>query len=175
MTRFLLLLLFASASELPAQTPAADPRDVGTVEGMVRAYYEVINGPPGASRQWRRDSTLYMPAATFVAMDERNGLPHPTVMTPEEYRRAVDQEFVAHGFFEQEVGASIERFGHLAQVRSVYQTRRTADGPVTGRGVNYLMLYWDGIRWWIAGAMWDDERDGNPIPAGWVTHLPTAP
>src|SRR5262249_34531531 len=30
------------------QIPAADPADVGTIEGIVNAYYEVINGPPGA-------------------------------------------------------------------------------------------------------------------------------
>ncbi len=170
MTRHSLLLLLFWAPAAQAQTPIADPRDVGTIEGIVHAYYDVINGPPGVPRQWHRDSTLYMPAAMFVAMDELNGQPRPAVMTPEEYRRAVDPGFVAGGFFEQEIGASIERFGHLAQVRSVYETRRTVAGPVTGRGVNYLMLYWDGTRWWIAGAMWDDERENNPIPAAWVTH-----
>jgi len=174
-----LQLLTAIALALPAemqgQTPSADPRDVGTIEGIVRAFYEVINGPPGAPRQWRRDSTLYMPAATFVAMDEQNGAPRAVVMTPEEYRRAVDHDFVAHGFFEKEIGFRIERFGNVAQVRSVYETRRAETGPVTGRGINYLSLYWDGQRWWIAGAMWDDERLSSPVPPGWIGAAERAP
>jgi hypothetical protein len=33
------------------------------------------------------------------------------------------------------------------------------------RSVNSIQLYWDGTRWWIASATWDDERPDNPIPA----------
>jgi len=151
-----------------AQMPPADPADVGTIEGIVNAYYDVINGPPGAPRQWRRDSTLYMAAATFVAMSERDGKPVARMMTPEEFRRSTNAEFVKDGFFEIEIGHRIERFGDVAQVRSVYETRHVADGPLLGRGVNYLMLYWDGVRWWITGAVWDDERPGTKLPAGCV-------
>ena len=151
-----------------AQLPPADPADVGTIQAIVNAYYDVINGPPGTPRQWRRDSTLYMPAATFVAMSMRDGKPVPKVMTPEEFRRGTNDEFVKDGFYETEIGHRIERFGNVAQVRSVYETRHTAKGPLLGRGVNYLMLYWDGTRWWISGAVWDDERAGTKLPASWV-------
>ncbi|MBA3555542.1 MAG: hypothetical protein M3Q93_11620 [Gemmatimonadota bacterium] len=150
------------------QLPAADPADVRTIESIVHAFYAVINGPPGAPRQWRRDSTLYMPGARFVAMAERGGRPAADVMTPEEFRRAVDRGFVEEGFFETEIGHRIERFGNVAQVRSVYETRRAAKGPVTSRGVNYLLLYWDGTRWWITGAVWDDERPNNKLPGAWI-------
>ena len=158
-----------------AQMPPADPADVGTIEGIVNAYYDVINGPPGAPRQWRRDSTLYMAAATFVAMSERDGKPVARMMTPEEFRRSTNAEFVKDGFFEIEIGHRIERFGDVAQVRSVYETRHVADGPLLGRGVNYLMLYWDGVRWWITGAVWDDERPGTKLPASWVGTKERAP
>jgi uncharacterized protein DUF4437 len=151
-----------------AQMPPADPADVATVEGIVTAFYEVINRPAGTARQWRRDSTLYMPRATFVAMAEKDGKPVPEVMTPEEFRRAVDAEFVAKGFFETEIGHRVERFGNVAQVRSVYETRRTSNGPLIGRGVNYLLLYWGGTRWWIANAVWDDERPNSRLPQSWI-------
>ena len=162
------LLSLLLPTTLPAQAPVADPTDVGSIEGIVHAYYDVINGPPGAPRQWRRDSTLYMPEARFVSMDMKDGRPSVSIMTTEEYRQAANAGFVQRGFFETEIGARTERFGNVAQVRSVYQTRRTADGPLLGRGINYLMLYWDGSRWWISGAVWDDERPDNPIPPAWV-------
>ena len=158
-----------------AQQPAPDPADVGSIEGIMRAWYDVINGPPGAPRQWRRDSTLYMPGAMFVAMGIKDGKPEVATFTPEQYRRAVDPSFVKNGFYEVEVGSRIERFGNVAQVRSVYETRRVAGGPLTGRGINYVMLYWDGSRWWISGAEWDDERPDNPIPPGWVGSSEHAP
>ncbi|MEO8635730.1 MAG: nuclear transport factor 2 family protein [Gemmatimonadales bacterium] len=163
-----LAFTLAGPRTLAAQMPAADSADVRSIEAIVSAYYDVISGPPGAPRQWRRDSTLYMPTATFVAMDVRNGTPVASIMTPEEFRRGTNASFVKNGFFETEIGSRIERFGNVAQVRSAYETRDIAGGPVSGRGVNYLMLYWDGKRWWIAGAVWDDERPGTVLPQGWV-------
>jgi hypothetical protein len=151
-----------------AQAPVADPKDVGTVEGMLNAWYDVLNGPPGAPRQWRRDSTLYTAEATFTAMSVREGKPHATTFTPESFRRAVNGDFVKNGFYETEIGHRIERFGNVAQVRSVYETRHTADGPIIARGVNYILMYWDGTRWWITGGAWDDERAGSKLPASWV-------
>ena len=151
-----------------AQMPAADPADVSTIEAIVRVSYEVISGPAGTPRQWRRDSTLYAPGATFVATGERNGKPVARSMTAEEYRKRVDAGFVAEGFIEREIGSRIERFGNVAQVRSVYEARRSAGGPVIARGTNYYMLYWDGARWWITGMVWDDERPSNPVPRRWI-------
>ena len=132
----------------------------------MRAFYEVISGPAGAPRDWRRDSTLYSEGATFVAMDVKDGKPVYAILTAEEYRRKTNASFVKNGFFETEIGSRIERFGNVAQVRSVYETRRVANGPLDGRGVNYLTVFWDGTRWWITGAVWDDERPDNPAPAG---------
>ena len=63
-------ILVALTAPLHAQQPAADPRDFGTIEDIVRVSYEVISGPPGTPRQWRRDSTLYAPGAMFHSLDE---------------------------------------------------------------------------------------------------------
>jgi hypothetical protein len=159
----------ALAAPLRAQQPAADPADVGTIEDIVRVSYEVISGPPGTPRQWRRDSTLYAPGAMFHALrEDSTGKVDVYSMTPEEYRRRTDKGFVKNGLIEYEIGTHAERFGNVAQVRSVYAMRRTTDGPVTARGVNYFQLYWDGTRWWITGMVWDDERKGNPIPKAWI-------
>jgi len=47
---------------------------------------------------------------------------------------------------------------------STYEERRAADGPVVGRGINSIELFWDGTRWWIASAVWFDEDAQHPIP-----------
>jgi hypothetical protein len=164
----LAVLMTAAPSSVAAQTPAADPRDVGTIADIVRVSYEVISGPAGAPRQWRRDSTLYAPGATFTATSEKDGKTIVTTMTPEEYRRANNASFVKDGLFETEVGSQIERFGNVAQVRSVSESRRTPNGPITGRYVNYITLNWDGTRWWMTAWVWDEERPNNPIPPSWI-------
>lgn len=161
-------LVFATADTLFAQAPVANPADVATIAEIVRVSYEVISGPAGAPRQWRRDSTLYSPTATFVAMSERDGKAVVKTMTAEDYRRVNNARFVADGLFETEVGSRIERFGNVAYVRSVSESRRTPNGPIDGRYVNYFALYWDGARWWISGMVWDAERPNNPIPKSWI-------
>jgi hypothetical protein len=161
-------LMLAALSTVGAQTPAADPADVGTIDAIVRASYEVISGPAGTPRQWRRDSTLYSPGATLVATSERDGKTQTTILTTDEYRKQVNASFVANGLIEADIGSRVERFGNVAQVRSVYQARLTPDGPVIARGVNYFMLYWDGTRWWITGMVWDDERPANRVPKEWI-------
>jgi hypothetical protein len=109
-----------------------------------------------------------MPAATFVAVRSRDGRVETTVMTPEDYRRKNFPTFERDGLYETEIGRHVERFGNVAQVRSVAVARRSPDGPPLGRYVNYFQLYWDGARWWIAGMVWDEETPSRPIPAAWV-------
>jgi hypothetical protein len=90
------------------------------------------------------------------------------VRAREDYRRKNFPTFERDGLYETEIGRHVERFGNVAQVRSVAVARRSPDGPPLGRYVNYFQLYWDGARWWIAGMVWDEETPSRPIPAAWV-------
>jgi len=146
-----------------AQGKAPRPEDVATVDGVVKAYYEVVSGPTGQPRDWERDRTLYIPGVKFVAMSEKDGKPVAEVMTHEQYVARTSDWLVKNGFFEQEVHRETRRFGNIAHVWSTYESRQKPDGPVIGRGINSLELYWDGTRWWVAAAVWDGERKDNPI------------
>jgi hypothetical protein len=165
-----LLVALGSTGALRAQSsiPPADPADVGSIAAIVKASYDVISGPAGTPRQWRRDSTLYSPGALFIATSVDGGKTRVRTITPEQYRRGNNARMVKEGLIEREIGSHVERFGNVAQVRSVYEICRSEDGPVEARGVNYFSLYWDGSRWWISGMSWDDERPDNQIPPAWV-------
>ena len=146
---------------------AANPSDVSTIPRIIRASYETISGPDGDPlkvRQWDRDRTLYLPGAIYVSNYYDNGKVTTVIQTPEEYR----QHYRAGASYETEAGRLIERFGNVAQVRSVSVNRETPDGPITARWVNYFQLYWDGQRWWIAANIWDAERPGLTIPESWI-------
>ena len=164
-SRLVFLLLLGSVSPVTAQSLAARPEDVATLDGIIKAFYDVISGPAGQPRQWQRDSTLYVPRVQFVAMGVENGKPTAAVMDHGQFARAYNSAFVNRGFFERETKRVANRFGNIAHVFSAYEYRATETGPVQGRGVNSIQLYWDGTRWWIASATWDDERPDNPIPA----------
>ena len=142
---------------------AADPKDVSTIDGIIKAFYETISGPKGQPRQWGRDRTLYMPGVRFVSMSERDGKIRAGIMTHQQYVNGTNSSLVGDGFHEREVNRIVRRFGNIAHVFSVYEFTND-DKTAKGRGVNSIELYWDGARWWISFAGWDEERPGNSIP-----------
>lgn len=144
-------------------TKPADPKDVSTIDGIVKAFYETISGPKGTPRQWSRDKTLYMPDVRFVSMSEDDGKIRASVMDHQQYVYATNESFVKNGFNEREINRVVRRFGNIAHVFSTYEFTNDA-GTDKGRGINSIELYWDGVRWWISSASWDDERPNNPIP-----------
>jgi hypothetical protein len=165
-----LLVIQPAAAQGPAPhvivpTIAPRPEDVGSIDGIVKAYYDVITGPAGQPRQWGRDRTLYWPGLRFFAASVKpDGSPTVRVMNHQEYVDATDAFMVKRGFEESEIHRVSYRVGNIAHVMSTYETHDVAGGPVSGRGVNSIDLYWDGKRWWITAASWDDERPGSPIP-----------
>lgn len=157
--------MLLSPITLAGQSLTPRPEDVATLDGIIKAFYEVVSGPAGQPRQWHRDSTLYIPRVRFVAMSVEKGRPVADVMDHGEFARRYEGAFVDRGFFERETKRTTQRFGNIVHVMSAYEYRATENGPVQGRGVNSIQLFWDGSRWWIASATWDDERPDNPIPA----------
>jgi len=175
-TRLLVLAAILLAATALAQTAPAPPHvnvptitprpnDVGTLDGIVAAYYDVISGPAGQPRQWSRDRTLYIPDIRFVSMSQsKEGKPVAHTMTHQQFVDASDNGLLA-GFYEKEVHRETQRFGNIAHVFSTYESRVKADGPIIARGINSIQAYWDGKRWWITNAIWDEERPDNPLPA----------
>ena len=108
--------------------------------------------------------------ARFVSMNtDSTGRIHAAVMDHQMFVDGSNDGLVRRGFFEREIHRTTRRFGNVAHVFSTYEMRERADGPVIGRGINSIELFWDGTRWWIAAAQGDDERPDNPIP---IEYLP---
>jgi hypothetical protein len=155
----------AKTASVAVPSIAARSADVATIDGIMKAFYEVISGPAGQPRQWSRDRTLYIPEVRFVSMDvDPKGKPVARIHSHQQFVDASDPSLVSKGFDEREIHRVTKRFGNIAHVFSTYETRQTPGGPLTGRGINSIELFWDGERWWIASAIWDDERPNNPIP-----------
>ena len=138
--------------------------DVSTLDGIIKAYYEIISGPAGQPRDWGRDRTLYIPGVKFVSTNVRNGKPTAKVVDHQQYVDEANEVLVKRGFFENEIRRVVKTFGNITHVFSSYESRYTQDGPVIARGINSIELFNDGNRWWIAAAIWDVERPDNPIP-----------
>ena len=156
--------LRAQQQHVDVATIAARPEDVGSLDGIMRAFYDVVSAPAGQPRQWSRDRTLYIPDIRFISVNVgKDGKVHTSTMTHQRFVDGSNGSMVKQGFFETELHRVTRSFGNVTQVFSTYEMRQRADGPGIGRGVNSIQLYNDGSRWWIASVAWDDEREGNPI------------
>ncbi len=100
----------------------------------------------------------------LISLSMKEGKPVADIMSHQEYVESSNDFFIKNGFFEKEIHRVTHRFGNMVQVFSTYEARNTAEGQIIARGINGLQLYFDGARWWITAAIWDDERPGNPVP-----------
>ncbi|HEX6334025.1 MAG TPA: hypothetical protein VFZ78_07345, partial [Flavisolibacter sp.] len=141
-----------------------DSADVRSIESIIPALYDVISGPAG-SRDWERFHALFLPGATMGASTTLPGnVPGFRSMTTMEYQQANTPHFNSSGFFEEEIGRRVSRYGNIAMVESAYQFRMTPGGPVQQRGVNYITLAFARNRWWIVNISWQPESTQFRIP-----------
>jgi hypothetical protein len=151
----------------PAATaPAARPSDVGSVDAIVAALYDVISGPAAGPRDWNRLRSLFTAQGKLVAVGQRpDGSSPATVMSVDDYIGRVTRPFADAGFYESELARSSESFGPIVHVFSTYESRHApADARPFQRGINSIQLYNDGQRWWIVNLLWRAESDKNPLP-----------
>ena len=180
MTKQIITLLLLATSVLSAQatpTPATSPQsaptvqakedDVRSIEAILAATYDVISGPAGKKRDWDRFRSLFYPGARLIPTGKR---PNETevgarVLSPDDYVERSAPFLEKEGFFERGVSNKTEKFGHIAQVFSTYESRHNAgDAQPFQRGINSFQLVNDGKRWWIITIMWEAESLENPIP-----------
>ncbi|MFL6258843.1 MAG: hypothetical protein ACJ76Y_03925 [Thermoanaerobaculia bacterium] len=139
--------------------------DVESIEGIVKALYEVISGPAG-TRDWDRERTLVHPQGRLMPTRPRSeGGAGVEVFDTEGYIASRTPFFTANDFHEIETGHRVERFGNVAHVWSAYEGRRAPGGEILFRGINSIQLFHDGDRWWVMSVLWDNEREGSPLPA----------
>jgi hypothetical protein len=157
----------AGADEPPQSkpAPAAKAGDVVTIDAILAALYDVISGPKGQARDWDRMRSLFAPGARLIpCLKDRDGKAATRVLTVEDYITRAGPALEGTGFFENEVARRVDRFGHIAQVFSTYESRREKGAEPFARGINSIQLFWDESRWWVVTIFWDSEAPGQPIP-----------
>ena len=143
--------------------------DLSSIDGIIRAAYDVISGPPGQARDWQRERGLFFPGARLIptaTVPGRNDVDlAPLILDVDGYIERVEPIFAKSGFYETEVARRTEQFGRIAHVWSTYESRHSrADREPFMRGINSFQLFNDGTRWWIVNIYWQHESATHPIP-----------
>lgn len=174
-------MMIASAQEKSAQptptpmpvplmnqkaTPSANPADVGSIDAIIAAVYDVISGPAVKKRDWDRMRSLFAPGARLIPTGPRPTGFGSRVLTVDEYIERSSPFFEREGFFEKEAARVTEQFGQIAHAFSTYESRHAADDAKPfQRGINSIQLMNDGKRWWILTIFWQAEDEKTPLPA----------
>ncbi len=145
----------------PSFAAAARPADVTTIDGMIKALYDVISGPAGP-RDWNRFRSLFHSDAYMAAINEKGQL---RKFSPAQYIQGNAPFFLKYSFMEKELGRKVNEFGSIAQVFTAYEYKAGLTPPETKRGINSIELVKENNRWYIMSISWDEERAGNKIPA----------
>src|SRR6266851_5624905 len=140
----------------------ADPSDVGSIDAIIAAAYDVISGPAGKKRDWERQRSLFISGARLIptAVDAgRNDVDlAPQILDVDAYIARVERYFANTAFYEKEITRRIEQFGQIAHVWSTYESRHDPnDAAPFMRGINSIQLFNDGNRWWILSIYWQHE------------------
>ncbi|MBK6487262.1 MAG: hypothetical protein IPF98_10400 [Gemmatimonadetes bacterium] len=147
-------LLFACVlAPVTVTAQAARAADVASIDGIIRAYYEVVSGPTGKSPTWNGTGARTIRAPCRDRQHESRGATRRQVLDLKGYHG--DNRPRAEGFWEWETDRTVSRSGNMVHVWSSYASARTEGGEPFTRGVNSITLFHDGERWWIMGWMFD--------------------
>jgi len=144
------------------------PEDAQSIDAVVTALYEVLSGPAGP-RDWERQRFLLAPWALLMPTRPRPDGGHGVeVFDAGGYAASRGPLLLQTAFYETEIARRVERFGNIAHVWSTYESRRAPGEEPFMRGINSIQLYHDGGRWWVVAVLWDNEREGHPLPAAYL-------
>ena len=132
--------------------------DDPAIAGLLQRLYAVISFEEGGEPDWDGLQQVFSRHAriTRITPEGTDYLDPPSFL-------AMTRNLVEVGaytsFFEFEVTRTIERFGDIAQVWSLYETRRNRSArDALGRGVNSIQLIRERDAWRVLGLLWDETH-----------------
>ena len=139
LTVFLFMCLITNAQESNKKDyPLKE--DVETIDGIIKAYYDVVSGAKGESVDVERDISLHHPDAwVSIAYLNREGKPNVRVMTLKEFHG--DNKPRIEGLYERETKREVKRYGNMAHVWSHKTISKTPNGEPVTKGVNTITLF----------------------------------
>jgi hypothetical protein len=153
-------------------TPAPNPADVDSLDGIVNAIYASVSFEGGRGPDWDRFRGLFDPRAVMVRVQ-----PGVSSSAAAQAQASSLDDYVAHttvavatgvltAFAERELTRRTEVFADLAQVFSTYE--RCADAGEVRRGINSMQLVKHSDRWWVVSLAWTDETDDGLLPSRYL-------
>jgi hypothetical protein len=159
---------------VPDPTPrTADPVDVSTIDGLVKALLESLSFKIGYQPDYNRLRTLFHPQGQIVHPRGEKEI-QSEVMELEVYIRQWVESIVfsgleRKGFFIKEIARRIQSYGMVGQAFITFEGYHAPNDPKpVQRGIYSIQLLREKQRWYILSLTWDIERQNSPIPRAYL-------
>ena len=122
-TIFALVIGLLALNTVLAQSPKeAAPADVATMDGIMKAVYDVISGDAGKPRDWDRMRSLFYKDARLIpsGKNPQTGVVGARSASVDECIKRNEPFFAKEGFFEREIARRTDVYGNIAHVFSTY-------------------------------------------------------
>ena len=156
---FICILIASASNQTYAQQTVVLTKygdNVGTLDGIIKAYYDVVSVKKGEKVSYERDSLLHIAGVRVASAGvDAKGSPVIHYTSLKQYHRESDAYMEKNGFYEHETTRTVQNIRNIYHVWSSYESKNTPDGRVIAQGVNSIELYYDGTRFWILGWFYD--------------------
>jgi hypothetical protein len=126
------------------------------IAALLKSLYEVISFEEGEDPNWTGLEQVFSKNARITRITPE-GTDHLDPSAFLEMTRHLLEIGAYTSFYEFEVARNVERFGQMAQVWSLYETRRNRRAlEALGRGVNSIQLIHERAGWRVLGLLWDE-------------------
>jgi hypothetical protein len=133
------------------------------LDTLIHAMYESICFARGGRPDWARVGEIFAPGARLVRITDDGVFEFDLRAYRRDLEGMIDSGAMTE-FWEGELWRETREFGELAHVLSAYETRRSRDGEILGRGVNSIQLFRRDGRWWVSALLWRREGKHVTIP-----------
>src|SRR5215831_17438022 len=138
------VISIAALHTIMAQTTKeADPADVSTLDGIMKAIYDSISGDAGKPRDWDRFRSLFYADARLIPTNKnaQTGAVGAHALSPDDYIKRAEPFFAKEGFYEREVARQVDTYGNITHLFSTYESRHSpTDKTPFARGINSFQL-----------------------------------
>src|SRR5471032_1287257 len=96
--------------------------NVASLNGIIKAYYDVVTVKKGGKVSYERDSLIHWPGVFVGAVSVgRDGKSRMQYFSLKQYHRMSDAGLERNGFDEREISRKVEKFGSIYHVWSTYE------------------------------------------------------
>ena len=113
--------------------------DVATIDGIIKAYYEIISGPAGEPINFQRDKSLHYENALILFSGSHKNKIYNDIKNVFDFHK--NSAKTKPGIWEYEIERDTHQYGNIVNVWSTFGIREKVGGGFKEKVISSVQLY----------------------------------